>query len=304
MTNSTEYRTSIGVDMLYVAKILQDDSAAFVADAPFALAPVADISGAPKVSQETLYYDDSPYEDLLAEGATERKVKIAALPPELEALLTGEVFDVVSGRVFDSASPSDAPYFAMGYRSKKSNGHYRYTWYLKGRFQKPAYDHATLGEKVEAKPVELTYNAIKTVHKFAQGTRTDGVKRVWVDEDTDNASVGTWFGAVQTPATSSPAALTCLPSPTDGAVDVSVSSNIVLTFSNKIRTGSAGIVLAQADGTLVGGTYTWNAAGTVLTIDPTNALEDAAGYLITLSGVVDIYGQALANTVYNFTTAA
>jgi phi13 family phage major tail protein len=303
MANATEKLTAIGVDMVYIAKITQDDSSAFLTDAPIPLAPVAEISGAPKINQETLYYDDMPAEDLLAEGVTERKIKLSALNPEMEALLTGEKFDSVSGRVWDSAAPASSPHFALGYRSQKSNGHYRYVWYLKGRFQKPGYDHATLADKATAKPVEIIYNAQKTVHKFDQGTRTDGVKRVWVDEDTDNASVATWFNAVQTPATSSPSALTCTPVPADGATGVLVSANIVLTFNNRIRSGNAGILVTKADGTVVAAGYSWNAAGTVLTIDPNSNLGASGDYLVTLSGVTDIYGQTLANTAYNFTTA-
>jgi phi13 family phage major tail protein len=303
MSNATEKLTAIGVDMVYIAKVLQDDSSAFLTDTPIPFAPVAEISGAPKINHETLYYDDMPAEDLLAEGVTERKVKISALNPEMEALVTGEKFDPTTGQVWDSAAPASSPFFAFGYRSQKSNGHYRYVWYLKGRFQKPGYDHETLADKATAKPVEITYNAQKTVHKFDQGTRTDGVKRVWVDEDTDNADVDTWFAAVQTPETSSPSALTCTPTPADGATGVLVSANIVLTFNNRVRSGNAGIMIAKADGTAVAAAYSWNAAGKVLTIDPSSNLGASGDYIVTLSGVTDIYGQTLANTAYNFTTA-
>jgi methionine-rich copper-binding protein CopC len=225
------------------------------------------------------------------------------LPPEMEAWLTGEKLDAVTGRMYDSATPASAPYFALGYRSQKSNGHYRYYWFLKGKFQKPGNEHTTLGEKAEAKTVELMYNAMKTVYKFNQGTRTDGVKRVSGDEDTTNFSATGWFTAVQTPASSSASALTCTPSPADGATGVNVTANVVLTFNNAIRTGSAGITVAKSDGTLVAAAYSWDTALKVLTIDPNASLSASSDYLVTLAGVVDIYGQTLANTVYNFTTA-
>jgi phi13 family phage major tail protein len=301
--NATEYRTAIGLDSVYIAEVTQDDSGGYVAGAPVYLAPAAELSGAPKTSEEIVYYDDAPYETLSAEGVTERKLKISGLPPEIEALITGEAMDTASGRMFDSATPANAPYFALGYRSMKSNGHYRYYWFLKGKFQKGGNEHATLGEKAEGKPVELTYNAIKTVYKFNLGSRTDGCKRVQGDQDTTNFSGTTWFDAVQTPVAGSAPALTCTPSPADAATGVSVSANVVLTFSNRIRSGNAGILVTKADGTVVAGAYSWDATYKVLTFDPTSNFGASGDYLVTLSGVTDIYGQTLANTVYNFTTA-
>jgi len=53
------------------------------------------------------------------------------------AELLGMVSDTATGRIFDDADPSRAPYFALGYRFKKSNGKYRYRWYLKCRAEKP-----------------------------------------------------------------------------------------------------------------------------------------------------------------------
>lgn len=302
--NQTEYRTSIGLDSIYVAKITQDDALGYVTDAPIYLAPVAELSGAPKINEETVYYDDAPFETLSSEGITERKLKVSALPPEIEALLTGEVFDAVNGRYYDSAAPAEAPYFALGYRAMKSNGHYRYYWFLKGKFQKPGGDHTTLGEKAEGKPIELMYSAIKTVYKFDQTSRTEGVKRIMGDEDTTNFSATGWFTAVQTPATASPSALSCTYSPTDGATNQLATVNIVLTFNNKIRSGNAGIVVTKADGSIVAAAYSWDAAVKVLTIDPTSSLTAGATYLTTVSGVTDIYGQVLADAVKDFAVAA
>ena len=301
--NATEQRTSIGLDSVYAAQITQDDSGGYVAGAPFYLAPAAELSGAPKQNSEVVYYDDNAYELLQSEGITERKITISNLAPELEALLMGETFDAASGRMFDSASPANAPYFALGYRAMKSNGSYKYTWYLKGKFDKPGIDNTTLGEKATAKPVELTFNAMKTVYKFTQGSRTDGCKRVVCDGDATNASVATWFNVVQTPLTGSFSALTCTPNPADAATGVVVSANIVLTFNNKIRTGVAGITVAKNDGTYVAAAYSWDTAGKVLTIDPTVNMTAATKHLIALSGVTDIYGQLFTNTVYDFTTA-
>lgn len=90
--------------------------------------------------------------------------------------------------------------------------------------------------------------------------------------------------------------------PADAATGVVVGASIVLTFSNKIKGES--IVVTKADGSIVAVARSWNAAGTILTLDPSSNLSASTTYLVAIAGVVDIYGQALAASVTDFTTAA
>ena len=90
--------------------------------------------------------------------------------------------------------------------------------------------------------------------------------------------------------------------PDDEAVGVALDSNIVLTFNNKILREA--IVVAEADGTIIPGAKIWDAAGKVLTFNPTADFTGSTVYLVTVGGVVDIYGQSLAPVVKNFTTVA
>lgn len=75
-----------------------------------------------------------------------------------------------------------------------------------------------------------------------------------------------------------------------------------MTFNNKIA--DEFITVAKADGTIVEGAKTWDAAGKILTFNPTASLNNSTVYLVTIAGVVDIYGQSLAAFVKNFTTVA
>jgi methionine-rich copper-binding protein CopC len=95
--------------------------------------------------------------------------------------------------------------------------------------------------------------------------------------------------------------LNCTPSPADGATGQATSVVPTLTFSNALATGVTGILLTKNDGTVVSATITINAANKDITITPSGALTSAAKYLITCSGVRDIYGQAFPQTVYDFT---
>ncbi len=90
--------------------------------------------------------------------------------------------------------------------------------------------------------------------------------------------------------------------PADEDTNVAVDSSIVITFNNKISRES--IIVTKDDGTLVEGTKTWDTTGKVLTFKPTANLSASTVYLVTVGGVVDIYGQALSAAVYNFMTVA
>lgn len=90
--------------------------------------------------------------------------------------------------------------------------------------------------------------------------------------------------------------------PADDAPDIAINANIVLTFNNEISREA--IVVTKADGTIVAGAKTWDATGKILTFNPTADLANATVYIVTVGGVVDIYGQSLAAAVKNFTTVA
>ncbi len=100
---------------------------------------------------------------------------------------------------------------------------------------------------------------------------------------------------------SAPAALTVSSVPADNATAVVISSNMVLTFNNKIAREA--VTLAKADGTIVPTTNTFDTAGKVLTINPDANLTAASVYLLTVAGVADIYNQSIAASVVSFTTA-
>lgn len=88
--------------------------------------------------------------------------------------------------------------------------------------------------------------------------------------------------------------------PDDDAMGVALNANVVLTFNNKILSES--IVVTSQAGMIVLGVKTWDATGKILTFTPTMVLITATVYIVTIGGVVDIYGQSLAAEVKNFTT--
>lgn len=101
---------------------------------------------------------------------------------------------------------------------------------------------------------------------------------------------------------SQPAALELSTSvPADSESSVVTSSDIILTFNNKITKES--ILITTADGSIVPGTKTWDATGKILTFTPTSSMAASTVHLINVIGVIDIYGGLLAPVVRKFTTA-
>lgn len=88
--------------------------------------------------------------------------------------------------------------------------------------------------------------------------------------------------------------------PADDVTGVAIDANIVLTFNNAID--HEAVVVTDNLGVIVAGAKTWDATAKILTFNPTSNLSNSTTYLVTVGGVVDIYGQSLASSVKNFAT--
>ena len=97
-----------------------------------------------------------------------------------------------------------------------------------------------------------------------------------------------------------PDALAVTASPLDEATGVAVDANIVLTFN--IAIAEEAILVMSAAGAIKAVTRSWDTNHKVLTLDPTTNFAGTTVYIVALTGVVDVYGQALAAAVVNFTT--
>ena len=295
-------KSFVGVDKIYYALVSQDDASAYAAGTPAVFAPAMNIAQAPKSNSKTQYADNQPFDAMNSEGETEVDVEITGLPLDVHAVITGRVYDIATGRFFDNGGTP--PDIALGFRAKKSGGAYRYYWFLKGKFGPPSEEQASESDTPDPKSQKMKFTAVRTVHQFVlSGSVTDSVKRNVGETSDTNFSATTWFDDVQVPVAGSPSALTCTPSPADAATGVAVSVSPTLTFNNALRTGVTGISLVEVDGTVIASAITINAAKTVVTINPTSNLDALTQYLIVVSGARDIYGQALAITAYDFTTA-
>jgi phi13 family phage major tail protein len=301
--NADEYKSRVGLDSLYVAQVTSDAAAGYVAGTPEYFAPAGEASQEPSTSLEIQYADNQPYDVAAGEGETKINLTVTGMSLQMLALITGRVWDAASGRMWDNAT-GIAPYFALMFRSKKSNGKNRYYCFLKGHFEMPKEEAATMKDKPDIKTVQLTYTALKTVYQFNLGSVTDGIKRIVGDEDSTNFSGTTWFSQVQTPVVTSPSALALSSSdPTAGATGVAVTKVLTLTFNNALQNAAIYnvVLINSSTGAVVAGTNSLDATKKIMTVGHTSNLAASTLHRIVY-GVVDIYGQTLSGVV-SFTTA-
>lgn len=303
---SSEYNELLGVDNLHYALVAEDDDTAYSAGAVTYLAPAGEIQHEAKVDTNIRYYDNLPMFSTITEGATNVKITVSGVPARLAAILTGKPYDATHGVVIDTGDASNTPDCAFSGRMNLGGDDFRYFQYLKGKFSLGSESAQSRAEKTTEKTYELDYSALATAHKF---TMPDGsiksIKGLKADTtDAAFAGAASWFSQVQTPATLGAVTALTLSSavPADEATSVAIGSSVVLTFSNKIARENVTIV--SASGAVVTTAKTYDATGKILTIKPAVGLANSTVYIVAVAGVTDIYGQTLATSAINFTTAS
>jgi phi13 family phage major tail protein len=289
----------VGLRDLHYAILTKDDETGVTYQAPVAIPGVITADIDPNPSSGTLFADDGPAETFSNMGEIKLSLEVKDLPLEVQAALLGHT---ISGGVMVRKSTDTAPYVAIGFKSLKTNGKYRYVWLLKGKFQLPKLEHKTKDDKVNFQTPKIEGIFLKRIFDDAW------IKQADEDHPDYVPSIGAnWFAAVEGAADTTPP--TVLSStPADAATGVSVSANIVITFSEAIQASTvtpANFILMTADGAPVAGTLSLNADHTVVTFDPAANLAAATQYIfVVTTNVKDLAGNALASPyVINFTTA-
>lgn len=193
----TEYR---GIEGLVCAEVTVDDNEegqdhGYVTGQVFSIAGIAELSRSTESSNESHYYDNMPAIVISSTGADEVTITASAIPFDVLATITGQNYDETTGSFIEG--PRATKYFALGYKTKKTNGDEVYVWRYKGTFNIPESTHATENDGTDANGQEITYTGISTTHKFTKTGK--GAKALNVDLGKDLADVSTFFNTVTTP---------------------------------------------------------------------------------------------------------
>lgn len=194
-----------GIDNLFVAEVTKDDSEGYTCENPVRLSYIAEAAKATDSASEAHYYDNKAMIVVNSESADTITLTIA--PPELEMLskIIGKSFDTTTGMMVDGERQNK--YFAIMYRTKGTDGAYRYVSRLKGQFNIPEDDNQTENDGTDTTNTQIEFTGIYTEHEFTKGKyngtgwEKGSAKGIVVDTRYGLADVSTFFNEIQTPDT-------------------------------------------------------------------------------------------------------
>lgn len=112
---------------------------------------------------DILYADDIEFDTLYADPQVSFKLKMADIPLTIQEMLFANTID--DNGVLIRTAQDKPPYFAVGFKSEKSNGKYRYVWLYKVRAKPITENFATKeGNTVTRQNPEVEFTAIKRTH--------------------------------------------------------------------------------------------------------------------------------------------
>jgi phi13 family phage major tail protein len=293
----------IGLSNLVYAKLINDPAAGMgtaTYETPVPISGAITASINPNASTETLFADDGPYETASTIGQIGLELNVADLPMEVQADLLGH--NIVGG-VLIRKSADIPPFVAIGFKTLKSNGSYRFTWLAKGKFSLPEQANQTKADSIN-------WNTPTISGSFLKRECDDEWER-HIDQDYVDyvASQGAnWFNNPYGGAIDSVVPTLTTSVPANAATAVVVSSTVVLTFSEAmaLSTLNTGNISMYNDttGNGVAVNLSVNAARTIVTITPTANLTAATKFRVVMSaGLKDAGGNSFVAKSITFTTA-
>ena len=175
----------ISVDKLCVALVTADTSAVLTHDTPIELKGVTDVTVAKNSSKLLTWSDGTPDEPISQDGITTVTFVHDGLTSMLNAYITGASYDAATG-LHKEGIGEVSPALALGYRSQKANGFYKYTWFYKGYIAKPDEANSTYSDSLTPQLDTYVFTAVKPI--FLQDD-PNGLKQSYFSDD-ENAPAG------------------------------------------------------------------------------------------------------------------
>lgn len=142
----------IGLRDIHIAILKTDDSKGATYDTPMKLERAISAKLSPKSNSDNIYSDDSVEDIITAFEGIDVEIEVNQLSIASRAKLQGS--KVIKGVLIENKDDMP-PTIALGFKSKKNNGKYRYVWLLKGKFELATDEYDTEGEKPKAQSAKL-----------------------------------------------------------------------------------------------------------------------------------------------------
>ena len=160
-TASPVVSSTVGLKNMVLAPLSVDTEATITYGALQLVAGAIEATITPENSDpEVQYADDIEFDVLYPDPELSFKTKMADIPLQIQEAIFGNRID--DKGVLVRASVDKPPYFAVGFKSEKANGKFRYVWLYKVRAKPVTENYATKeGGTINRQNGEVEWTAIK-----------------------------------------------------------------------------------------------------------------------------------------------
>lgn len=161
MADNPKPMSTIGMKNVVIAPVETDTDTETTYGALVKLAGAIDASITPQNTEaEVQYADDGEYDVVYPDPEVEFRLKMADIGLDARAMLFKNTID--GNGVLIKNAMDKPPYFAVGFKSEKADGTYRYVWLYKVRATPMTENYATKeGETVTRQTGEINFTAVK-----------------------------------------------------------------------------------------------------------------------------------------------
>ena len=186
-TASPAVSSTVGLKNMVIAPLTVDTETTITYGALQLVAGAIEATITPEnTDPEVQYADDIEFDVLYPDPELSFKTKMADIPLSIQEAIFGNNID--DNGVLVRAAVDKPPYYAVGFKSEKSNGKYRFVWLYKVRAKPVTETYATKeGGTITRQTGEVEWTAIKRTH--------DGLYQAIADEGENGftALMGTTF---------------------------------------------------------------------------------------------------------------
>ena len=163
-TASPAVSSTVGLKNMVIAPLTEDTEATLTYGDLQLVAGAIEASITPENADPDIQYaDDSEFDVLYLDPELSFTTKMADLPLTIQELIFGNKID--DNGVLIRTSTDKPPYFAVGFKSEKSNHTFRFVWLYKVRAKPVTESYATKeGTTVTRQTGEVEWTAIKRTH--------------------------------------------------------------------------------------------------------------------------------------------
>ena len=161
---SPKVASTVGLKDVVIAELMEDTEATLTYGDLQKLAGAIEASITPdNADPDVQYYDDIEGDVLYPDPKLTFSLKLADIPLTIQEMLLGNAVD--DNGVLVRTATDKPPYFAVGFKSEKSNGKYRFVWLYKVRAKPVTETYQTKeGDTITRQTGSVECTAIKRTH--------------------------------------------------------------------------------------------------------------------------------------------